>query len=143
MKSKIIRIIQKLKINAQTEKQNYLNCQIYLQNFIGKNYHFYHLFSITVRFYRFKCVRNRIAECRIDTLSHHNIFCCRCMSQYRLPERLEILQRKCHRDPIGVSGRKHMQSHSDCDTKVKSKSLSQFSNNIEILRETCHQRSVK
>lgn len=65
------------------------------------------------------------------------------MSQYRLPEGLEILQRKCHHDPIGVSGRERMQSHDDCDTKVKSKSLSQFSDNIEIPRETCHQRSVK
>lgn len=64
------------------------------------------------------------------------------MSQYRLPEGLEILQRKCHRDPIGVSGRECMQPYCDCDTKVKSKSLSQFSN-IEIPRETCYQRSVK
>lgn len=65
------------------------------------------------------------------------------MSQYRSPEGLEVLQRECYDDPIGVSGRKCMQSYGDCDTKVKSKSLSQSTDDIEILRETCYERSVK
>lgn len=65
------------------------------------------------------------------------------MSQYRLPEEFKILQRECHRDPISISGRERMQPYGDCDTKVKSKSLSQLTDNIEIPRETCHQQSVK